>query len=632
MKLKNIPTFQQGGPYIPPFAVFQVAPTASERTQTASSSGSDSSKKDLTDKDVLDMLKSLNGLPSDITAITRELQSFYVDGSRRRRLGNTYTANASLAVRYLGALNKMKIAEFNKKEYENAYTAIKEKGGFDEVAIDDRGRLICVNDKGDFKKLSPEELLQSDGSYTPLTNNELLQHRAEDLSMANQNGVLAVVRNGTSMAAITKQIQEVIAKIGTDTVSQEGYLSTKQGRIIQGLQDFEKAVQEASGNQKYDGTVNDLYKYKYLSKDQATKASEAMSYIYATLSKTAKSLLKYKSDMTDEGAKKLLQTLVASTLDSTQEFGIDLEGGKSAKSTTKGQAAGKDTTDLKGSQLVNMVKAIDGVKTPMIIDRGDGVQMTVYGRQFNLITDMSGKPIEDTSLSGMLSQSGIQGIVKNMSNITFGDQKVSPEALKNITYNNTGVMRVNLPINPDGSVNLGLLDAYQKMEARLDTLGRQPTAEEVERAYQEAGLTSLLKANGQPDETKFGAFLVTEGYTTDALSGIKPSDFVKEYRGDTDMAVQILQNSLKVGSGKDAVTPDIDTFSWINPADWFGNYDTIYKAAIYIPIDNGIVGAARLDGQKLDYDEVMSLEQKYQNFDKQSRFRTTSGDALLNTD
>ena len=29
-------------------------------------------------------------------------------------------------------------------------------------------------------------------------------------------------------------------------------------------------------------------------------------------------------------------------------------------------------------------------------------------------------------------------------------------------------------------------------------------------------------------------FMVTEGYTTDALSGLKPSDFVVEYRGDED--------------------------------------------------------------------------------------------------
>ena len=133
-----------------------------------------------------------------------------------------------------------------------------------------------------------------------------------------------------------------------------------------------------------------------------------------------------------------------------------------------------------------------------------------------------------------------------------------------------------------------------------------------------------------PDESKFGAFLVTEGYTTDSLSGIKPSAFVKEYSGDTDKAAELLQQSLTVGTGKEAVKPDIDTFSWINPLDWFGNYDKIYKAAIYIPIDNSTLLAARLDGQNLDYDEALGLEAKYQNFEKQTRLRTTSEDVLKN--
>lgn len=628
MKL-NIQKFQQGGAYVPPYAVYQPLPSASQATRPAadSSASDSSSKKDLTDKDLLEMLKSMDGLPSDMAVITSQLQNFYVDNSRRG-LGGRSASSSNIAVRYLGILNQMKVANFNKKEYDNAWQQVTANGGLNEVAIDDRGNFVCTNGNGDFKLMTAEQLRNSNGEYVAMTNNDLLRYRAEDTSMAMKNQVLAVVRNGIGIPELTKQIKDIINGIGTTTTTQEGFVSTRQGRIIQGLQDFEQAVQEASGIVQYNGTVHDLYKYKFLTKEQANQATEALTFIYNTLTPTAKALLKSKSDLTDEGAKKLLQTLVASTLDTTQEFSIDLEGGKSAKSSKT--AATKDTTDLKASQLVDMVKSIEGVKSPMVIDRGDGIQMTVFGRQFNLVMDTSGKPIEDTSLADMLGRSGIQGIVKNMSNITFGDQKVSAEALKNITYNNTGVMRVNLPINPDGSVNLGLLEAFQRVEAQIDALGNNPSPEQVRRLYEENGLSSLLKANGLPDESKFGAFLVTEGYTTDALSGVKESPFVKEYKGDTDRAVQMLQQSLKVGTGKDAVVPDIDTFSWINPFDWFGNYDTIYKAAIYIPIDNSTLTAARLDGQNLDYDEALELERKYQDFDKQTRFRQTSSDVLNN--
>lgn len=626
MKLNLIPTFQQGGAYAPPYAVYQPLPTASQRTpgMANQAQSSQSSSKDLTDKDLLEMLEKLDGLPSDMAVLTAQLQNFYINNTRTGILGKPSASN--IAARYLSTLNQLKVANFNKKEYDNAYNQVSKNGGINEVAINDRGQFVCMNEKGDFKLMTAEQLKSSEG-YVALTNSELLHRRAQDVSLANNNKLLSVVQNGISMEVVTKQIQDALKDLGTSEQSQEGYTSTQKGRIIQGMKDFEAAVQEAAGSVKYDGTVNDLYKYKFLTKTQANQAVEAMSYIYNTLAPNAKALLKAKSDLTEDGAKRLMQSLIASKLDNSQEFSIDLEGGPSAKTTTKSSS---DSTDLKSTQLIEMVKSISGVRQPMTIDRGDGIQMTVFGRQFNLVTGTDGKPIENTSLSGMLSQSGIQGIVKNMSNITFGDQKVSAEALQNITYNNTGVMRVNLPINPDGSVNLGLLDVYQRVEAQLDSLGRRPSPDEVAQIYESAGLSSLLKADGTLDETKFGAFLVTEGYTTDSLSGIKPSAFVKEYRGDMDRAVQTLQQSLQVGTGKDAVVHDVDTFSWINPLDWFGNYDTVYKAAVYIPIDNSTLLAARLDGQKLDYNEALSLEQKYQNFDRQTRLRSTSEDVLKN--
>lgn len=624
MKVNLISKYQQGGVYVPPYAVFQSVPYAPQKTgattdsgSSASGSSSSGSSKDLTDKDLLTMLKDLDGLPSDMAVITSQLQNFYVKALTPGILGKS-NSSANIAVRYLGVLNQLKTAKFNKNEYDKAYEKVSSNGGINEVAINDRGQFVCMNEKGDFKLLTAEQLKETEG-YVALTNSELLYRRSQDTSLANNNQILSVVKNGISMDTVTKQVQEVIGKLGTTENSQEGYMTTKKGKVIQGLLDFEAAVQAAAGNVNYNGTVNDLYKYKFLTKNQANQAAEAMAYIYNTLAPNAKALLKAKSDLTEDGAKKLLQTLIASSLDNTQQFDVELEGGASAKTTTKGRAAsGKDSTDLKSSQLVEMVKSISGVKQQMTIDRGDGIQMTVLGRQFNLVTDTSGKPIENTSLSNMLGQSGIQGIVKNMNSITFGDQKLSAEALKNITYNNTGVMRVNLPTNADGSVNLTVLEAFQKVEAQLEALGRTPTAEEVQGAYASAGLSSLLKADGTPDEHKFGAFLVTEGYTTDALSGIKPSAFVREYKGDTDRAIQTIKQSLTVGTGKDAVVPEIDEDSWW-PGDWFGWYDKIYKAAIYIPIDNSTLLAARLDGQNLDYDEALELEEKYQNLGQTSK-------------
>jgi hypothetical protein len=77
-------------------------------------------------------------------------------------------------------------------------------------------------------------------------------------------------------------------------------MKTKTGELVTGLYDFLEAMQASDG--KFDGTINDLYKYKYLTKSQAEQAKKAMQYIYQTLPANARALLKVKSNGSDSGA------------------------------------------------------------------------------------------------------------------------------------------------------------------------------------------------------------------------------------------------------------------------------------------------------------------------------------------
>ena len=51
--------------------------------------------------------------------------------------------------------------------------------------------------------------------------------------------------------------------------------------------------------------------------------------------------------------------------------------------------------------------------------------------------------------------------------------------MRNITYNNTGIVRANLPINSDGTVNLKLLEQYQQAESEINALGENATQEQI---------------------------------------------------------------------------------------------------------------------------------------------------------
>lgn len=620
-KSKKKRKYQAGGGL--PFVGFTPVFATSESGTPKVVDTKKSKEADLTTKDILELLKDMDGLPVDESLIVSALQNFHMN-KQDDPLG--IMSSSDLASQYLSIIHKIKTAKFNKDEYNNAFNQLKGNGGLSELAVTSEGMLIGSNGNGEFKYFTPEEAAKgshTEKGYQLLTNSNLLYLRANSTDAAFNHKLITVAQNGVGMETINKLIFDSIANLGTSVYSEEGYTKTKQGELLEGLEDFYKAVQASDGN--FNGTINDLYKYNLLTKTQAEQAKKAMQYVYNTLPSNVKALLKVKSDGSDVGALKLIETIISSKETNSKQFELDLVGGKTHKNTSESI---KDTSDLETSLPLNVLKNVGGVDSYLDIDRGDGIHMSVRGTQFNLIKTPNGEPISDTSIASMLQESGLQSIVKDMRNIQFGDQKLTPEALSFITYNNTGVTRANLPIKPDGSVNLELLEAYEQAEKDIDLSGDK-SPENVKVIYEKYGITSLLNADGTYNQSKFAPFMVTEGYTTDALSGVKESDFVAEYRGNTDAAVALMQKSLAVGTGKNITTPDVDTFSWYNPADWFGWTDTVFKGVLYIPITNNVNTAVFGANQSLDYDEALVQEEKYQNFERMSNQRSTDA-SLLN--
>ena len=622
--------FQKGGIAIPPLVSYQPVMLSSDGTAgtaageaISSSSKSSGSESDLTDKDLLKMMEKLEGLPNDMQAVTSLLQGFYIDQQY-----SPFPNTTNIASRYLQALQLMRTANFNRKQYDDAYETISKNGGINELAINEKGQLICANEKGDFIYLRPEQLGQAEG-YRPVTNAELLRLRAYSPELANNNSILGVVANGIGIKQVTDYIQGLIGKLGTTEKNEQGYISTPQGQVISGLQAFQQAVTKASQSGiKFDGTTQDLYHYKLIDKNQKDQADAALNYIYSVLPENAKTLLKTKtSSGTDSDAQKLIATIIASQLDYTNTYDIELKAGKTAQKAAKDSSATKDTTEQETSLLSNIQQSIGGSDDQMLIDIGNGIQMTVAGTYYQQVTKPNGDPIMDTSMDQMLADSKLQSIIKSGNSITYGDQKITREQLKNITYNNTGVLRANLPINADGTPNLQILQQYEQVENEIELLGNNPTPEQISNIYEKYGLKDLLKSDGTPNPNKFGAFIVTEGYTTEN-NGIKKSPFVKHVKDPSEEQIDLIKRSLSIGTGKDKQAPDIDTWDWYNPIDWIFGAEDIFKASIYIPISNNQLSAVTGANQHIDYDEAMTLEQKYQNFEKNINQQTTSADIL----
>lgn len=616
--------FQQGGT-TPPFVAYQPVIVSDKRTTAtqeealAAKATKDSESGTLTSKDLYTMLKEkLKGLPSDVNIAMNQLQQ--LEQLTQMDFDGSFTQN--IESKYLSTLQTMNNLSFSRDQYDKAMETVKSNGGLNEAAIDQHGQVYVTNGK-DFKLMSPDQAKQS--GWTVVTNQDLLYMRANDASLAGNDKILNIVNNGIGISQVTKMIQDSIGSLGTNSNSETAYATTQQGQLIQGLNDFIKAAQETG---QYDASIEDLYKAQIINKTQASQASQAIAYIYQTLPENAKALLKTKTQRgTDKEALGLVSQLVLSKTSTEKSFTADLEGGPTKKSMSKDANAGsKDSTDMKTSLPLQIMQDMgESDVAPVTIDKGDGIQMSVYGSFFSAVTDKKGDTITNTSLQNMLAQSGLQDIVKNARSITFGDQKLTPEQLSKITYNNTGVVRAELPVNEDGTVKLSVLDDFNAAMNEIKGLGNT-SPQQIQAIKAKYHLDQYLKDDGTPNPKHTAPFILTEGYTTEK-NGIEDTAFVKHIKNPTDDQIQLIKDSLTVGTGKDAKVPDIDTFDWYNPFDWFGT-ENIYKATIYIPITNNVGAAVRGGNQNLDYDEALKYEMKYRNFQKMNDAKTTSADVL----
>lgn len=594
--------YQQGGSAVPPLVSYQPVTVTGGRQEAPVEN--DQENANLTDKDLLTMLEKLDGLPSDMAVLTQTLQNFYID-QQYDQFPNT----SNIASRYLQALSQMKEANFNKKEYDDAFQTVSKNGGINELAITDRGQLFCVNSEGDFQLMTLSEL-KSNSDYNPLTNSELLYYRAQLPQLANNNEFLKVVKNGIGMESVTKMIQDSIGNLGTTSESNEGFARSQASQLLNGLQDFINAQQQSGS---YNASVDDLYKGKLLTKNQAMQAKAALSYIYNTLPINAKTLLKTKTQSgTDKEAEELVWTLISSKLSSTTDFQLDLDdsNSSSSKSNQKG--------DLDADLILSIQAGDGGHDSVYTLNNKDSVGMTVKGTAYEQIKDTQGNHIGRTSVENLLNDSGLRSIINADNGIYFGNQRVDLDSLLNIAYDGKGLLRVNLPVRSDGSPNFDLLEEYSKAESEF--LLSSQTDEDRLRIFGDTekypGLTSLITQTGELDYSKFAPFIVVSGMTTDNMVDIDESNkFVTEVK-QTPELVRQLKTSLSIGSGKNIQYPDIDEYG-IMEAITFGlnDYDHIMKGNIYIPINMNKRAAALGGNQSIDTTTGQMLEKEYQQRD-----------------
>lgn len=593
--------FQQGGYSIPPLVSYQpVTVTGGAQSGVSSGTSKESFSSDLTDKDLLKMLGDLDGLPSDMGVLISNLQNFYIDQQHSPNTSN-------IASRYLQALNQMKVASFNRKEYDDAYSTVSKNGGINEYAITDRGQLFCMNGEKDFKLLTPDQLKENEG-YIPLTNSELLQYRAYSPDLAYNNEMLKAVKNGIGIETVTKQIQDVISNLGTSQESETGYFKTRAGNLIQGINDYTNAILN-SQDDPYNKTIHDLYSSKSLTKTQAQQAQAAMVYIWKSLPENSKTLLKVKSDGTDKGAVEMIQSLISSKLSTTQEFSTKLE--ETPNKDSKATSSKKN-----GFQLdpVSLLQAGYGQQQTITIQTKEGGNRGIQVPTVRMpIVSKNGESIGTKATLDDVTTSGFAGYL-DFENAHMGGTKIPTVGFKNIAVDGTALYTGYLPIDmqelySSGRVkpDINLLQRYKEAQEQIKR-ENITDKQEINRIYQEHKLPIMFDGNGDvlTNYKKFGminATAIDNAFEENA----EFDDYLRE-----TLDKNVIENTLAI-INKGEKNIDFESKGWFNKIG-IGSYNHVYAGTIFIPVNEDHFTATAGFGNWATDQEAMQIEAKQSNF------------------
>lgn len=555
-------------------------------------SSNDQDKGKITDKDFLGLLKEINGLPSDILKLYKQAQNFWADPT------NTGDTNYSNFAQLLTRISlQAKIAKFNKEVWDKSRDTMFANHSENEMAITDQGRVVIQTSDGGITAINVEKWKQNPYAYKTLTNADIMELRAQKLP--GDNSILNIVNGSTSVEAITDKLQKILSNAQSSSVS--SYISTDGFNTKSGLTVLKGLLQRGLDPT----TLTMTGVYKYTTKENADQVTKLLQYAWTSLTTKEQALLTARAGKNKKGVDQLLKLLAVgnTSFDTDIEYQDQLNTDgtkKEAKTKNKDDSQEGDWEEKAEANPAFMIQNGIGGQDSTYQFRPDSssATMTLYGQKYGDIKDVQDKKtIQSTSLADMLSRSGLQGISDTRA-IYFGDKRIEdPDKLKDIVYLNQGGMRVNLPAKSDNYGNkvpdFELIPKYeQAMKEIRNIQTTDPKAYLIKEAQilKKYGLSDLVDSKGFPNKDRFGAFLVVNGQaSSDAVGNPTLATTVSNMDSDFENMSKILYPDGKGGASQKISGSSMAPFGWFN--------SNIYKAPVYIPLDNNPVSTMILTGK-----------------------------------
>lgn len=607
--MKIIPKFQRGGGLESLFTVYTPPQRKQATSQQPTKSKKDDSEGKLTERDFFTMMKDIDGLPNEMLALVINTK-------------NTFGAVGSenLATQYLDNLYKLRLAQNNKKQFDEAYKASITSGSFSEPAITADGKLMVQKKDGTIDKVSLETFAKNKDKYASvLSVSNLLNLRAYSSSFINDFSVFDIVNNSIGYQSFQELLSKVTRDLGTSEVARKGMFSA-EGEASKGLALLQTLREDDRVQALGSVTAEGLYTYEIIDKTQLNQIKSLLNYILAVFPDRAKTWAALKVGTPEKNAatKELVLNYLLAGANESHKFDIKYEGsmnhvtssGKSSSSTSKEE----DPKEGFWKQ-VQSGKGGDEHTFNLLIGKG---HMSVDGKLYGAVPGIT----QNCSLGDYLANSQAGFITKDPKKITFGDVRLSTDSFNDVMVNtSSGAFVTKLPIDQSGQVNFQILGEYSRIVDKLKKSGLPESSTEYKqkeaKLLKEANLDALVdQATGLPNPKYFGTFLVLEGLTSGKAYGVLSQQrYNKKYSFD-DITSQLvikagddeqLYDLLRAGlSNKDRGEYKID-------GNWFSfNNDTLYRGNIYIPLNMNPLSAMNADNNDVKESTALQYERNYQ--------------------
>lgn len=646
--MKIIPKYAGGGNVSSFFTVYQATPnpqiggtptstkTSDSRSDSvtvkdsskSSKSESDDTKGKLTEKDLFNMVKDVDGLENErskiIASLKHTLEMQNLTGASASDISNTY----------LTVLNKIKTAKDNKERYKEALQDAKTNGSLGEVAISLNGGVYVQNAKGNVLEMSLETYQANKDKYSLLTNGNLAYLRKYDprTAFTKNDNVFETISNGVGFESFQKAIDTAKSQLGNYSYTEKGMAGKE---VLAGLKAYQNASSEQQ--QKYiKEALDGKYEYTSETSTNANNIKAFLTYLSAVLPNRMKIWASLKTGIKDpnQAAQALVGQYLSGRTSESTKYSVDYIGTDAKlKASGKGSGDGSSSEPKKGFwQQLQTDQGGDTQNYNLIVGKG---HMSVTGKYYGTTPGME----ENTSLTKYIGNSKVGYLIKNGRGITFGDQTLSSDSFDDVMVNASGgAMVATLPINSDGKVNFEILGTYTKIESKLKAAGLKPGTDKYNKAkvqvLKKLGLGYLVDAaNGRVNPKYFGHFLILEGVASSKTRTLNNNEQGNmsgdEYVQDASGNSQLYDTVKRALSDKDKGEYELDN-------NWFKfNNDKLYKGNIYIPINQNALNGANADDNEVKVSQAQGYEHDMQrqeerqnNWEKAQRKQSTNADLI----